>query len=167
MAKNIAYGKVRFPRDRLSAEGRNFVKALLKRDPEKRLGAASGAEDSKSHPSFADIDWTALANKNVTPPSIVKSESHHANDLANTTPTGLSYNERALALLAGTTQSMPLSGSMQANFKDFIFVDEEPLSRHFEIVNVTEDIPREYRTVYPRTSSDEERPPFSDFGHVR
>ena len=167
MAKNIAYSKVRFPRDRPSPEGRNFVRALLNRNPKNRLGAASGAEELKCHPFFADIDWIALANKNVTPPPIVKFESHHANYLADTTPIGLSYNESALALLAGTTQSMPLSGSMQANFKGFTFVDEEPLSRHFEMVNGTEDIPREYRTAYSRTSSDEERPPFSDLEHVR
>ena len=29
MYKNIAFGKVRFPRDTLSNEGRNFVKGLL------------------------------------------------------------------------------------------------------------------------------------------
>jgi len=68
MYKNIAFGKVRFPRDTLTTEGRNFVKGLLNRNPKHRLGATDDAEELKRHPFFADIDWEALTKKLITPP---------------------------------------------------------------------------------------------------
>ncbi len=67
MYKNIAFGKVRFPRETLSVEGRNFVKGLLNRNPKHRLGATDDAEELKKHPFFADIDWDALSKKLITP----------------------------------------------------------------------------------------------------
>jgi serine/threonine protein kinase SCH9 len=63
MYKNIAFGKVRFPRDALSTEGRNFVKGLLNRNPKHRLGATHDAQELIEHPFFNDIDWVALAQK--------------------------------------------------------------------------------------------------------
>lgn len=59
MYKNIAFGKVRFPRDALSLEGRNFVKGLLNRNPKHRLGANGDAEELKNHAFFADVDWVS------------------------------------------------------------------------------------------------------------
>src|SRR5690349_15824934 len=55
MYKNIAFGKVRFPRDALSTEGRNFVKGLLNRNPKHRLGAQRDAQELIEHPFFHDI----------------------------------------------------------------------------------------------------------------
>ena len=68
MYRNIAFGKVRFPRDALSTDGRNFVKGLLNRNPKHRLGAITGASELKQHPFFEDIDWDSLAKKKVVPP---------------------------------------------------------------------------------------------------
>lgn len=67
MHKNISVGKVVVPQDALSAEGRNFVKCLLDRDPEERLGQT--ANECKSHPFLSDINWQALAKKKIHPPS--------------------------------------------------------------------------------------------------
>ena len=50
MYKNIAFGKVRFPKDVLSPEGRSFVKGLLNRNPKHRLGATDDARELKAHP---------------------------------------------------------------------------------------------------------------------
>lgn len=58
--------------DGLSAEGPDFLKGLLNRNPKHRLGATAGAAELKSHPFFHDIDWDALANRKTIPPFKVK-----------------------------------------------------------------------------------------------
>ncbi|KAF2761347.1 kinase-like protein [Pseudovirgaria hyperparasitica] len=138
MYKNIAFGKVRFPRDALSTEGRNFVKGLLNRNPRHRLGATRDAEELKAHPFFADIDWVALAKKNVAPPfkPKLKSEEDTSNfdpEFTNALNGGVgSLNARAAALTSGAhPASTPLSPTMQANFKGFTFVDESAMDRQF------------------------------------
>ncbi|KAI1190526.1 serine/threonine-protein kinase sck1 [Nemania serpens] len=135
MYKNIAFGKVRFPRDTLSQEGRNFVKGLLNRNPKHRLGAIDDAEELKRHPFFADIDWTSLAKKVITPPfkPKLKSEtdvSYFDPEFTNALNTNGSLNERAQQLAAGYAASTPLSPTTQANFKGFTFVDESALDDH-------------------------------------
>ncbi|CAD6583463.1 MAG: hypothetical protein TREMPRED_003571 [Tremellales sp. Tagirdzhanova-0007] len=54
-----------------STEGMQAIRALLERDPNKRLGyraGGGGMEDIKSHPWFRGIDWQAIYNKEVVPP---------------------------------------------------------------------------------------------------
>ncbi|KAL7946336.1 serine/threonine-protein kinase sck1 [Trichoderma barbatum] len=135
MYKNIAFGKVRFPRDTLSQEGRNFVKGLLNRNPKHRLGATDDAEELKRHPFFNDIDWNLLAKKLISPPFKPKLKS--ATDVSYFDPeftTALdqngSLNERAAALARGYAASTPLSPSVQANFHGFTYVDESALDDH-------------------------------------
>ncbi|KAF4628032.1 hypothetical protein G7Y89_g10122 [Cudoniella acicularis] len=138
MYKNIAFGKVRFPRDCLGIEGRNLVKGLLNRNPKHRLGATEGAEELKKHPFFADIDWEALAKKLVTPP--FKPQLKPEIDTSNFDPefTNASLNEtsslsaRARALAAGSATTPPLSPGLQANFKGFTFVDESLMDEHMQ-----------------------------------
>lgn len=135
MYKNIAFGKVRFPRDTLTTEGRNFVKGLLNRNPKHRLGATDDAEELKRHPFFADIDWEALCKKLITPPfkPKLKSETDVSNfdpEFTNAPTGSSSLNARAAALAAGVTNSTPLSPGMQANFKGFTFVDESSMDDH-------------------------------------
>ncbi|KAH8891064.1 kinase-like protein [Thozetella sp. PMI_491] len=132
MYKNIAFGKVRFPRETLSTEGRNFVKGLLNRNPKHRLGATDDAEELKRHPFFGDIDWDALSKKLITPPfkPQLKSEtdvSYFDPEFTTAMDTNGSLNERAAALAKGFATSTPLSPSVQANFKGFTFVDESVL----------------------------------------
>lgn len=132
MYKNIAFGKVRFPRDSLSLEGRNFVKGLLNRNPKHRLGATDDAEELKRHAFFQDVDWEALAKKLITPPfkPKLKSEtdvSYFDPEFTNALNINGSLNERAAALAKGYATSTPLSPSVQANFQGFTYVDESAL----------------------------------------
>ncbi|KAL8874073.1 MAG: hypothetical protein Q9174_000544 [Haloplaca sp. 1 TL-2023] len=138
MYKNIAFGKVRFPRDALSNEGRNFVKSLLNRNPKHRLGAINDAEDLKAHPFFADMDWDALANKTIVPPfkpqlKSILDTSNFDPEFTNALETSSSLNARAAALTSGAvTDSTPLSPGMQANFRGFTFVDESTMNEQFQ-----------------------------------
>ncbi|KAI0841098.1 kinase-like domain-containing protein [Hypoxylon sp. FL0890] len=137
MYKNIAFGKVRFPRDTLSQEGRNFVKGLLNRNPKHRLGATDDAEELKRHPFFADVNWDLLAKKLITPPfkPKLKSEtdvSYFDPEFTNALNTNGSLNERAQQLATGFATSTPLSPTTQANFQGFTFVDESSLDDHMK-----------------------------------
>ena len=150
MYKNIAFGKVRFPRDTLSQEGRNFVKGLLNRNPKHRLGAATDAEELKRHPFFADVDWEALSKKLITPPfkPKLKSEtdvSYFDPEFTNALNTNGSLNERAQQLATGFANSTPLSPTTQANFRGFTFVDESSLDHHMRNRFEDEDMSDEDR----------------------
>ncbi|KAG1755934.1 kinase-like domain-containing protein [Suillus lakei] len=81
MYKNICFGKIRFPRNVISEEGKMFVKGLLNRNPKHRLGAQRDAAELKEHPFFSCIDWKALLLKQVTPPfkPVVESDESTAN----------------------------------------------------------------------------------------
>ncbi|KAF8076149.1 kinase-like domain-containing protein [Lyophyllum atratum] len=68
MYKNICFGKIRFPKGVIGEDGKQFVKGLLNRNPNHRLGASRDAAELKEHPFFKSIDWQALARKQVTPP---------------------------------------------------------------------------------------------------
>lgn len=139
MYKNIAFGKVRFPRDALSNEGRNFVKGLLNRNPAHRLGAKGDAEELMAHPFFSDVDWNRLSKKMVSPPfkPKLKGELDTSNfdpEFTNALSDGTqsSLNARAAALASGVdTNSTPLSPTMQNQFKGFTFVDESTLEQQF------------------------------------
>ncbi|KAH5807447.1 hypothetical protein HBI93_242720 [Parastagonospora nodorum] len=137
MYKNIAFGKVRFPRDALSTEGRNFVKGLLNRNPKHRLGATRDAEELKAHPFFADVDWEALHKKNVVPPfkPKLKGELDVSNfdpEFTNALNGNGSLNARAAALASGVNPaSTPLSPTMQANFAGFTFTDQSTMDQQF------------------------------------
>ena len=139
MYKNIAFGKVRFPRDALSTEGRNFVKGLLNRNPKHRLGANGDAKELMAHPFFHDVDWVALGRKQVIPPFKPKLQSDL--DTSNFDPefttaleTNNSLHERAAALANGLMPgSTPLSPGMQANFKGFTFVNESSIDHHLKL----------------------------------
>lgn len=137
MYKNIAFGKVRFPRDTLSVEGRNFVKGLLNRNPKHRLGATDDAEELKRHAFFADVDWDVLSKKLITPPfkPKLKNEtdvSYFDPEFTNALNVNGSLNERAAALAKGYATSTPLSPSVQANFQGFTYVDESALEDHMK-----------------------------------
>ncbi|THH20139.1 hypothetical protein EW146_g1173 [Bondarzewia mesenterica] len=81
MYKNICFGKIRFPKGVINEDGKQFVKGLLNRNPKHRLGAQRDAEELKEHPFFKNIDWQALARKQVTPPfkPVIESDESTAN----------------------------------------------------------------------------------------
>jgi serine/threonine protein kinase SCH9 len=145
MYKNIAFGKVRFPRDALSTEGRNFVKGLLNRNPRHRLGANDDAKELIAHPFFNDVDWDALAKKNLPPPfkpklKSIMDTSNFDPEFTNALNNASSLNARAAALAAGiNSASTPLSPATQANFKGFTFVDESTMEEHFRNMDRMEE----------------------------
>ncbi|CAD8065274.1 unnamed protein product [Paramecium sonneborni] len=53
----------------ISNDGINLLKALLQRNPAKRLGSGKGdAEEIKAHPYFNDIEWTKVKEKQIKMP---------------------------------------------------------------------------------------------------
>ncbi|KAG4304374.1 hypothetical protein PORY_002084 [Pneumocystis oryctolagi] len=128
MYKNIAFGKIRFPKDTLSLEGRNFVKELLIRNPKLRLGAIRDTLELREHCFFHDIDWDALLKKKIPPPFKPTISGEH--DVSNF---DLEFTSVPIQKLGSNIHSStPLSSTMQANFKGFTFVDESSFNDHFE-----------------------------------
>ncbi|XP_077189189.1 serine/threonine-protein kinase N2 isoform X1 [Paroedura picta] len=67
---SIVNDEVRYPRF-LSTEAISIMRRLLRRNPERRLGAGEkDAEDVKKHHFFRLIDWIALLAKKVKPPFV-------------------------------------------------------------------------------------------------
>ncbi|CAK7893867.1 serine/threonine-protein kinase Sch9p [[Candida] anglica] len=128
MYKNIAFGKVRFPKEVLSSEGRSFVKGLLNRNPKHRLGSVNDARELRAHPFFADIDWQLLKSKNIPPPfkPHLTSETDTSNFDPEFTNESTSVLKRHIELA-----STPLSPGIQANFKGFTYVDDSTMEDHF------------------------------------
>uniref|UniRef100_A0A8C5RS27 protein kinase C n=1 Tax=Laticauda laticaudata TaxID=8630 RepID=A0A8C5RS27_LATLA len=67
---SIVNDEVRYPRF-LTTEAISIMRRLLRRNPERRLGAGEkDAEDVKKHHFFRLIDWNALLAKKVKPPFV-------------------------------------------------------------------------------------------------
>ncbi|KAK6457674.1 kinase-like domain-containing protein [Scheffersomyces xylosifermentans] len=128
MYKNIAFGKVRFPKEILSAEGRSFVKGLLNRNPKHRLGAIKDARELRAHAFFNDIDWDLLRAKSIPPP--FKPHLTSELDTSNFDP---EFTSESTSVLKKQMElaSTPLSPGVQANFKGFTYVDDSTMEDHF------------------------------------
>uniref|UniRef100_A0A3Q0SWH8 protein kinase C n=1 Tax=Amphilophus citrinellus TaxID=61819 RepID=A0A3Q0SWH8_AMPCI len=78
---SIVNDEVRYPRF-LSTEAISIMRRLLRRSPERRLGAGErDAEEVKKHLFFRTIDWTALLAKKVKPPFVPTIQGN--NDVSN------------------------------------------------------------------------------------
>ncbi|XP_063056590.1 serine/threonine-protein kinase N2 [Engraulis encrasicolus] len=67
---SIVNDEVRYPRF-LSTEAISIMRRLLRRNPERRLGAGEkDAEEVKKHPFFRNVDWNGLLAKKVRPPFV-------------------------------------------------------------------------------------------------
>ncbi|BFZ53820.1 Serine/threonine-protein kinase [Savitreella phatthalungensis] len=137
MYKNIAFGKVRFPKDTLSVEGRNFVKGLLNRNPDHRLGSKRDAAELKEHPFFADIDWAALLQKKLAPPFKPVLTGEHDTNNFDEEFTRAEVDQNGVVIKDDPNNpnrysNTPLSSTVQANFRGFTFVDESSMQRHFQ-----------------------------------
>lgn len=128
MYKNIAFGKVRFPKEVLSAEGRSFVKGLLNRNPKHRLGSLNDARELRAHAFFQDIDWNLLKSKSIPPP--FKPHLTSETDTSNFDP---EFTNESTSVLKKQMElaSTPLSPGIQANFKGFTYVDDSAMEDHF------------------------------------
>ncbi|KAK6461777.1 kinase-like domain-containing protein [Scheffersomyces coipomensis] len=127
MYKNIAFGKVRFPKEVLSPEGRSFVKGLLNRNPKHRMGALSDARELKAHAFFNDIDWNLLKAKSIPPP--FKPHLTSETDTSNFDP---EFTNESTSILKKQMElaSTPLSPGVQAKFKGFTYVDDSTIEEH-------------------------------------
>ena len=67
MFNNIQKGKLKIPTS-LSGDARGLLKALLNRDPLKRLGSRRDADEVKEHPFFYGINWDSVLRKELRPP---------------------------------------------------------------------------------------------------
>ncbi|PHJ26047.1 agc kinase [Cystoisospora suis] len=66
--ENIRSSELQYP-TYMSAVAVDLLKRLLQRDPDKRLGGGPlDAEEIKTHPFYASVDWSALRRKQVRPP---------------------------------------------------------------------------------------------------
>uniref|UniRef100_A0A669D4S3 protein kinase C n=1 Tax=Oreochromis niloticus TaxID=8128 RepID=A0A669D4S3_ORENI len=78
---SIVNDEVRYPRF-LSTEAISIMRRLLRRSPERRLGAGEkDAEEVKKHLFFRTIDWAALLAKKVKPPFVPTIQGN--NDVSN------------------------------------------------------------------------------------
>uniref|UniRef100_A0A8C2ZVQ6 protein kinase C n=1 Tax=Cyclopterus lumpus TaxID=8103 RepID=A0A8C2ZVQ6_CYCLU len=78
---SIVNDEVRYPRF-LSTEAISIMRRLLRRNPERRLGAGDkDAEEVKKHLFFRNMDWNGLLAKKVKPPFVPTIQG--ANDVSN------------------------------------------------------------------------------------
>ncbi|MGH0125753.1 UNVERIFIED_CONTAM: hypothetical protein FKN15_001587 [Acipenser sinensis] len=95
----------------------NGASKLLRKNPEKRLGAGEqDAEEVKKQKFFQETDWEALLAKKVKPPFVPSIKD--PTDVSN-------FDEEFTALppvLTPPHLSYPLTAEQQTQFKDFDFV---------------------------------------------
>lgn len=71
----ILSAEINFP-EGMDAHCVHLIRALLTREPKKRLGSGShGAADVRAHPFFESIDWASLMTKTVPPPFVPQTSS--------------------------------------------------------------------------------------------
>ena len=82
MYRNIVTAPVVFTSSRVSEEAKDFVLALLDRNPQTRLGSGEADVNAiKGHKWFSGIDWNAVENKKVKPAWVptIRSETDTSN----------------------------------------------------------------------------------------
>jgi protein-serine/threonine kinase len=66
--ERIRRGELQYPQ-MVGPIAKSLLQGMLNRDPNKRLGSGpTDAEEVKSHPFVASIDWVAVGQRRVTPP---------------------------------------------------------------------------------------------------
>ena len=69
--KNIEKAELILPNN-ISKKAQELIKALLIKNPDKRLGSKYDIEEIKDHIYFKDIDWDKVYNKKFHPPQFIK-----------------------------------------------------------------------------------------------
>ncbi|KAL5478719.1 SCH9_1 [Sanghuangporus weigelae] len=110
MYENICFAKIKFPKNVLSTDAKQFVKGLLTRNPKQRLGAQRDTEELKEHPFFKSIDWEALAEERVTPPFIPSAESDESTENFDPTFTNVRLGDSGDILRADRTSNGVVPG---------------------------------------------------------
>nr|XP_058969985.1 serine/threonine-protein kinase N2-like isoform X2 [Pocillopora verrucosa] len=110
---SIVNDEVRYPRF-LSTEAIAIMRRLLRRNPERRLGASEkDAEDVRKQPFFRDMNWDDLLARKVRPPFVPS--VRHAEDVSN-------FDEEFTSeepVLTPPKEARPLNSEEQVLFADF------------------------------------------------
>lgn len=117
MYSKIMTAKLTFPKN-ISEEAKSLIEQLLVRDPEKRL---QDPAIIKKHPFFKEIDWDSLLAKEIKPPFIPPVKSADSAELFDSAFTNEDPHAESVA-------DSTLSNADQANFADFTYVADSPLS---------------------------------------
>ncbi|KAG9341496.1 hypothetical protein JZ751_019001 [Albula glossodonta] len=113
---SIVNDEVRYPRF-LSTEAISIMRMLLRRNPERRLGAGErDAEEVKKHPFFRNVDWSGLLAKKVKPPFVPtirgrEDVSNFDNEFTSEVP-----------VLTPPREPRVLTGVEQGLFSDFDYI---------------------------------------------
>ena len=68
--RNIKDAELQIP-SFISPKASDLIKALLEKDPQKRLGGGiEDANEIKSHPYFSDVNWDNVYKKRIPPPKL-------------------------------------------------------------------------------------------------
>ncbi|XP_038859658.1 serine/threonine-protein kinase N2-like isoform X3 [Salvelinus namaycush] len=113
---SIVNDEVRYPRF-LSTEAISVMRRLLRRSPERRLGAGErDAEEVKKHLFFRNMDWNGLLAKKVKPPFVPIIQD--SNDVSNFDD---EFTSEA-PILTPPREPRALSGDEQDMFSDFDYI---------------------------------------------
>uniref|UniRef100_A0A8C6UNU0 protein kinase C n=1 Tax=Neogobius melanostomus TaxID=47308 RepID=A0A8C6UNU0_9GOBI len=113
---SIVNDEVRYPRF-LSTEAISIMRRLLRRSPERRLGAGErDAEEVKKHLFFRNMDWNGLLAKKVKPPFVPTIQG--TNDVSNFDD---EFTSEA-PILTPPREPRPLSSTEQDMFNDFDYI---------------------------------------------
>ncbi|KAM8933352.1 serine/threonine-protein kinase N3 [Pelodytes ibericus] len=115
---SIVNEEVRYPRF-LSSEAINITRKLLRKSPERRLGAGvSDADEIKPQPFYQGIDWDALLARKLKPPFVPSLNDRF--DVGN-------FDEEFTGqkpMLSPSDDPRPVTSIDQILFQDFDFVSE-------------------------------------------
>ncbi|XP_068104620.1 serine/threonine-protein kinase N3 [Hyperolius riggenbachi] len=113
---SIVNEEVRYPRF-LSTEAINLIRKLLRKTPERRLGAGVGdAEEIKTQPFYQEVDWEALFARKLKPPFLPTLKDPY--DVRN-------FDEEFTGqkpILSPSDDPRPVTSIDQVLFQDFDFV---------------------------------------------
>ncbi|MEQ2252133.1 Serine/threonine-protein kinase N2 [Ilyodon furcidens] len=113
---SIVNDEVRYPRF-LSTEAISIMRRLLRRSPERRLGAGErDAEEVKKHLFFRTMDWDGLLGKKVKPPFVPTIQG--TNDVSNFDD---EFTSEA-PILTPPREPRVLSSDEQNLFSDFDYI---------------------------------------------
>lgn len=125
-----------FPSQYFPDDAADLLKKLFETDPLKRIGANS-PDEIKKHPWFSDLDWGALANKEVTPP-FVPDASVNASDLDTV---GTFDTKEA--------DAMVLDSKDEKWYRDFYYASSRTLEQELLLVLKNMDKPPPEATAAP------------------
>ncbi|CAI9613582.1 unnamed protein product [Staurois parvus] len=115
---SIVNEEVRYPRF-LSSEAIKLIRKLLRKTPERRLGAGIGdAEEIKTQPFYQEMDWEALYTQKLQPPFVPSLKDPY--DVKN-------FDEEFTGqkpILSPSDDPRPVTAIDQILFQDFDFVSD-------------------------------------------